>query len=373
MGIARFNIYIITILYAITLYIHVSRKENRYYGSYQYFRAVVFATAVLVCLEALSWVFEGIDLPGARIYNYTSNTLNYYFSAVPITLWFIYFDEKFYQNKKVLKFKRIMYISINMIIVMITTANLVHPILFEISSSNTYVAKGGLFLVGSIQIVYLLIYLMITLIQRRKVPYKILRLISMLSTLPIIALIIQRLNMDFILLSPMLVFITFLAFIVVEREEMIKDALTGLSLRRHLEGRLIYLLEKDLDFTLILIDLDDFKIVNDTYGHMMGDQVLKDFAKMIQKAIHQVDGAYRYAGDEFVILFEGISPITTDSIISKLKIQMKTYNEAQDLNIHLAMSYGLLSVRAEDNYALQDLLHSVDLMMYEDKKGGHMK
>ncbi|MBN2793979.1 MAG: GGDEF domain-containing protein [Clostridia bacterium] len=368
MGLARFNIYVVTILFALTLYMHVSRKENRYYGSYQYFRAVVFATLVLVCLETLSWVFEGLQAPGAIIFNYGFNTLMYYFSAIPITLWFIYFDEKYFQSKRVLQIKRSLYIAVNLIMFLLTTINLVTPILFEIDTSNHYVRKGGLLLIGSLQILYLFLYILIAFFQRKKIPQRVFHLIAMVSILPILSMFIQVLNMDFIILCPILVYITFLAFIVIERQEMIKDVLTGLSLRRHLEGRLIYLLEKEKDFTLILIDLNDFKKVNDLYGHMIGDQVLIDFSEMIKKSIHHIDEAFRYAGDEFVILFKGHSPIVTDSILSKLKIQMKSYNENQDLEVNLSMSYGILTVEGHTHQTLREIIHKVDLMMYEDKK-----
>ncbi len=113
-------------------------------------------------------------------------------------------------------------------------------------------------------------------------------------------------------------YVAFCAFLLIEREEMSKDPLTNLLLRRHLESRIIHKLKRNQAFTLIMIDLDDFKLINDNHGHQEGDYVLRDFANILISSIPKVDTAYRYAGDEFIILLTSIDSPRTNKLIATI-------------------------------------------------------
>lgn len=86
-----------------------------------------------------------------------------------------------------------------------------------------------------------------------------------------------------------------------------RDPLTGLPNRTVFERRLKHALERaEGDFAILFLDLDDFKVVNDSYGHPAGDQVLQQVAERLTQCLRPVDTVARYGGDEFVILLEGL-------------------------------------------------------------------
>ena len=86
-----------------------------------------------------------------------------------------------------------------------------------------------------------------------------------------------------------------------------RDPLTGLPNRTVFERRLKRALERrEGDFAILFLDLDDFKVVNDSYGHPAGDQVLRQVAERLVQCLRPVDTIARYGGDEFVILLEGL-------------------------------------------------------------------
>ncbi len=89
-------------------------------------------------------------------------------------------------------------------------------------------------------------------------------------------------------------------------ELAITDSLTGLYNRRYMEGHIASLVDKAAncgkDISLIILDIDHFKAVNDTYGHDVGDEVLKEFSKRILKNIRGIDLACRFGGEEFVLV-----------------------------------------------------------------------
>src|SRR5208283_2432505 len=107
------------------------------------------------------------------------------------------------------------------------------------------------------------------------------------------------------------------------REVADRDPLTGLANRRYLDRMLALFLEK-LDrsgqpLALIISDLDHFKQINDTWGHMIGDQALVQFAAVLQNQCRPVDLVARFGGEEFVILLPGLTLETAVQIAERLR------------------------------------------------------
>ncbi|MBQ7305434.1 MAG: GGDEF domain-containing protein, partial [Clostridia bacterium] len=80
------------------------------------------------------------------------------------------------------------------------------------------------------------------------------------------------------------------------------DSLTGLVSRKYMIGFIQHLIENGVPFTLALLDLDNFKFINDTYGHKIGDGVLAGLAGDLEKYLEDYGIAGRYGGDEFLII-----------------------------------------------------------------------
>src|SRR5690606_24700262 len=93
----------------------------------------------------------------------------------------------------------------------------------------------------------------------------------------------------------------------------IRDSLTGLYNKRHFD----YVLAREIQrakasggcLGLVMIDLDRFKQINDTYGHQAGDEVLQEVAAVIASSIRVKDSAFRFGGEEFAVILPGASPI----------------------------------------------------------------
>lgn len=103
-----------------------------------------------------------------------------------------------------------------------------------------------------------------------------------------------------------------------------RDALTKLYNRRYLASFLDQKVANDKEgFTVVLLDLDDFKAINDTYGHVFGDKVLQSFAAILEQEITDKGIAARYGGEEFMLVFE-------ESDISKIEQTMENIREAFD-------------------------------------------
>ena len=150
------------------------------------------------------------------------------------------------------------------------------------------------------------------------------------------------------------------------------DGLTEIHNRKSFDlelDRSISALSQGGRLALILIDVNYFKWINDTFGHVAGDKVLKVIADNLKKNFRQSDFVARYGGDEFVVLVDGLDPENIQASIDRFKTRLKTIkfiSHTHKTNIKVEISAGLSMARPDDSSAA--LLHRADQAMYEDKK-----
>ncbi|WP_166837830.1 diguanylate cyclase domain-containing protein [Rheinheimera pleomorphica] len=157
------------------------------------------------------------------------------------------------------------------------------------------------------------------------------------------------------------------------------DSLTGLANRRLLEEHLLQAMaasQRSQKYCgLMFIDLDNFKPVNDIYGHRMGDNLLAEVARRLQTAVRQADTVARFGGDEFIVLLRDID---TDTRRSRQHMQLVACKIVQELSrpyplddnsMHqCACSIGLVLFKGDTN--CDELLRQADTAMYQAKRGG---
>jgi len=157
-----------------------------------------------------------------------------------------------------------------------------------------------------------------------------------------------------------------------ERESNI-DPLTKAHNRRvlvkDLEEVLSFGKEKDIDMHLVMFDADDFKKINDTFGHLAGDKTLIFLSKLIQNSLRRGTRIYRYGGEEFVVILNRISKDealkAVDRII-KETCESKLLYKGHD--IHLTLSAGIAS--HTQGICADALLEAADKALYEAKHSG---
>lgn len=133
----------------------------------------------------------------------------------------------------------------------------------------------------------------------------------------------------------------------------------------------ISLLQKSgQSFILCMIDFDWFKRINDRYGHLMGDNVLRDFARISRENIKSGDVIGRYGGDEFVILFQEIGTDEAISRVSRIHSDIKEEFSAILPGLELSYSAGMVYVDENSEKDLIALVDRADRLMYEAKSRG---
>jgi diguanylate cyclase (GGDEF)-like protein len=150
-----------------------------------------------------------------------------------------------------------------------------------------------------------------------------------------------------------------------------RDLLTGLYNRNYFNETIAREIERakrqDEDISVIMIDIDRFKQINDTYGHLHGDGILKECASILTRATRKSDIVCRFGGDEFLIVTFGNDGPGHDSIISRIQEYVSAWNGqyASD-NYRLSLSIGWSDLPQEGQ--LMAALREADRRMYEEKR-----
>ncbi len=156
------------------------------------------------------------------------------------------------------------------------------------------------------------------------------------------------------------------------REAADRDALTGLANRRYLDRMLGHYLEErertGQPLSLIMADLDHFKQVNDTWGHTIGDQALRQFATFLQGQCRSVDFLARFGGEEFMVLLPGASLATAARVAERLRKNVRSATPAELGQRWLTASFGVAEAAPEETAS--QVLKRADVALYQAKSLG---
>ncbi len=156
------------------------------------------------------------------------------------------------------------------------------------------------------------------------------------------------------------------------------DELTGVYNRREFNLQLKNELERsgryDHCFTLLLLDIDFFKKLNDTYGHQAGDEALRSIAALLKQEFRDLDRVSRYGGEEFIVILSETSSSSAYVVAERIRQLISTYalSIAQNQTVNITVSGGLATF-PEDGVEAKSLIHCADQALYAAKYSGRNK
>lgn len=160
-------------------------------------------------------------------------------------------------------------------------------------------------------------------------------------------------------------------------ENLVKDYLTGVYNKRYIDQRFSKEanrnLKESIPTTVIMTDIDSFKRVNDTYGHLIGDKILRDFAKVLNNNIREnSDWIGRYGGEEFIIVLNNTNMKNGVKVAEKLrKIIEKMSFDYDEISVKITASFGVCEVSEKED--LFDTIKNADEKLYMAKMAGRNK
>ncbi|ODU57877.1 MAG: hypothetical protein ABT01_01360 [Clostridium sp. SCN 57-10] len=155
-------------------------------------------------------------------------------------------------------------------------------------------------------------------------------------------------------------------------EKSFTDPLTGFYNKQHfIEQYDNAPVQTDTELSVLFIDIDDFKSINDLYGHIVGDKILELFAECVKKSIRRDSKAVRFGGDEFIILLEHTSADDAYQVAERIRANVHTLDISQYVpDIKISLSIGVANSLALGTHSVSSLIRKADAAMYRSKSAG---
>lgn len=322
----------------------------------------------LCVLETLSFWLDGRTFAGARTLLLGINAALFILNAIFSYTWSVYVDYKFYADIQRLR-KIYVYVALPAVLVcLMCLLNLVTPVFFWVDEANVYYRTPLVVITYVITYCYLT-YGAVLVFRNRHKTNRYLFMPVMTFLVPIyLGSLIQLFCYGLAMIWVCVAFGLTSLYINLQNEKVFLDTLTNLYNRSYLMHYMEYLARQSKKGTSVLgmmLDVNNFKYINDTYGHLAGDEVLREVGKILQSATEGFGVVVRYGGDEFVILLEGDHRDMGEYVRGEIAKGLARYNASGNAPCQISLSLG---VSEFDRLDVDKFFRDMDEKMYDDKR-----
>ena len=346
------------------------KDESLNNSSDKYYEKTLLATISFSLFALISGIFNGTSYNFSQIILIISHSL-YFFSESLIGYFYTNYILKRINLQEKRKYKFILYIPL-ILSIFFLIINFFQKTLFTISIDNLYSPGKYIYLYNLINAVYVLIIItnLISYYFYNKNSKNEIKSLILFTLLPVVSAGIQNYNYGIILGQVGFTLSELLIYFNNQKKEANYDELTGVYNRRAFNKRANKIYYSNKSMFLMLMDADDFKIINDKYGHLEGDQALIQIAYILNSAINNTHKNYslaRYGGDEFVIVGNIQNKDEVAQLINQIEEEEKKYNKETNnkYNIKLSIGYALQN---DNHTSVEDLIKEADALMYAKKR-----
>ncbi|MDC7124507.1 MAG: GGDEF domain-containing protein [Spirochaetales bacterium] len=334
------------------------------------FLLLCWSTILMQVLDALTWYLNGIPDEKYITANYLANLFLFLFQPIPFTVWLFYLDIIVNQSVKALKKRWYYFIPIvfSTVTLLSTMSN---GYVFYIDESNIYHRGPGIIVLTIFYMLLLLGSLGIIIIHRSSTDKRVLSVISIFGIIPVAGICVQIFFVSAPVVWPATAIAVLYVYIFIQIRKDTRDYLTGLLNRQQIDDLILARIRdysKKGAFSLIMMDMDGFKRINDTYGHNKGDEALIQLAAVLTSCVKSSDKVSRFGGDEFLILLNTDNSSEVEKIIDRIQKKIDIVNERGDKLYHIAVSSGYTVYSPVEHSDFIGLFNDVDHKMYKVKK-----
>lgn len=332
------------------------------------FQVIMFLTALILFADTGMWLLDhkqGLMRAGLLI----CTTIYYLLQPLICMIWALYIHYGIHKDKK--RIGEIWWIVgiPTWINTLLALGSALVPIYFSIDGQGVY-HRGDFFVIATIlSFVYPLSTWIYVIMNKKRINKNFYRLFLMYFVLPFIGAIFQILFYGIALIWVAMSLSILMVFINYQNEQMNMDYLTGLFNRRQLDYYLQEQIHKETKgLAGILLDLNEFKSINDQYGHVAGDEALRQASVILKNIFGPKAFLARYGGDEFVVLMELPSKEALIHLMDALIQETDRMNLLWKHSYQLSFSMGADFYLKELGLDSHQFLNHLDALMYQDKK-----
>ncbi len=332
------------------------------------FLLLSWSTILLLIADSLSWLTDGAQ--GSSYYlTYFTSFIFYMLEPLPLIAWLCYLDYQLHESVERLR-KRGFYMFPLAISSLIMVYSLFTDFVFSVDGNNNYHRETGMYVVVAISILLIVSSFSLFFQSGVRGDRKVFHTTCLFGSLPVLGMIIQCLFYGSSFIWPSVALAVMFTYVYLETQKEIRDYLTGLINRQQMDDLLQSRIRdagRKGAFSLLMVDFNDFKGINDTYGHKEGDRALVSVAAILSGRVKGIDRVARFGGDEFLILLEEEEPGEIEKIIRRINGAVEEENQKGGRPYRLSLSIGWAVFPPGKGLSLGQVIHEADLMMYENK------
>jgi diguanylate cyclase (GGDEF)-like protein len=349
------------------------RKHNTDSFQRRLFLTLLISIFVGIVCDFFFFAFEGVPGRAIHILMVVVLTIYYIFQVAAYYFIFVFIDYLVHNDKT--RTKKIMYIVKSIIALHLVILALNHRFHFYFSvSEGNFLIREKLYAIRLIISYFPVLFFIYEFIASPGKFYKIhIYLICFFAVLTGIGAAIDIILNSGALIWPCLSSALLYSYFFIIRTDFKLDTLTGIG-NRYAFNEFIANLSRQTakqSYSIVMIDMDHFKKINDTLGHLEGDNALRDMAAIIKGSLRTNDFAARYGGDEFVIAAKAGSDI--NRIMERIQTAIDNQNSKNLRPYKIEISYGVGVFTSQSGQSIEKFLAHIDGLMYKHKAERHRR
>lgn len=361
------NAYAMVIL--LVIYHHSRKQAERNSLQHKLFTMLLNTTALMLIADIIGRL-DGTAHSYFSYLNHVGNFILFSMNTVLPSIWLLYVRYQLFREEKFPKLLVYLLVIINVFNFIIITLSQFYGWLYHIDSNNIY-HRGPLYpLGGIISIAMILASWLMTITNRKKVFEQYFYSLAFFAAPPLIGILLQVLFYGAPFIVNSVVISLLIIFLNIQKQSIETDFLTGVNNRKKLETYLkgkIGECSNGKTFSAILLDLNNFKAINDQFGHNVGDDALETFTKLLRNCVRASDFIARYGGDEFYIILDISDKKVLQETVNRINRRIKEFNLKSDKPYKLSVSMGYDVYDPKSRMNMEQFQKHIDMLMYKDK------
>lgn len=353
----------------LTVYLYYYRSKSDMPHKLKMFSYLIIASLCMLVLDSLGR-FDGQDGSFYGILNRAGNLMLFSFIPVIPSLWILFVDSYLNQsyiiNKKLIGFVA----ALNILNIGAVVISQYFGWIYTIDSNNIY-HRGKYFYLSTVLIIVLIIMALVNILTKfNRVEKKQFWIFQLFLIPPFVGILLQNFVYGYTFVMSGVTLSILMLSLYIQNQYMNIDYLTGVYNRRMLESLLVTKVDtsvRNKTFGAIMIDLNNFKYINDTYGHKIGDEALQITARLLKGCIRGKDFIARYGGDEFCIILDVSDNKSLENVVSRIVQAIQKHNATSDSPYELGLSMGYSMYDIHSNMSAEEFQIKIDRLMYKNK------
>ncbi|MGE5627640.1 MAG: diguanylate cyclase domain-containing protein [Solirubrobacterales bacterium] len=290
-----------------------------------------------------------------------------FFTAPILTYsWFSFIYTWVTPEERLTRIKRVLLLVPVLINSVITFLSPFYGLVFYITKENVY-NRGSFFIISAvITYIYLILSFFVILKQRRKIVKQDFIPILIFGIFPILGGILQTMFYGILLMWSSSAFSLVIVYNLLQQRMVHIDGLTGVWTRSSFDYYISMRIKNNDDFGVIFIDIDGLKNINDEFGHVEGDEAIKNAVNLITDILRKTDVIARWGGDEFIIMLDNVSKDDLSEVLDRINSRFAKYNGENTKGYKLECSFGA-DLFNKNFSSIEQFLNHVDALMYCNK------